>query len=133
MVPEKTRAAQDETSEEQRSGKPPVREGRRAQKGGERGRGAAGRCAALLCGYRCSDSLPEWRVRAWGGSGQQRYVCPHALRFVLINSVNAVLCWPRSFSSANAGGRVVLPILLCSAPGPRSRCPWQMPRGLFVL
>lgn len=67
MVPEKTRAAQDETSEEQRSGKPPVREGRRAQKGGERGRGAAGRCAALLCGYRCSDSLPEWRVRAWGG------------------------------------------------------------------
>lgn len=47
MVPEKTRAAQDETSEEQRSGKTPVREGRRAQKGGEqpprvRGRGARG-------------------------------------------------------------------------------------------
>lgn len=59
MVPEKTRAAQDETSEEQRSGKTPVREGRRAPKGGEQppraqGRGArwaAGRCATLLCGY----------------------------------------------------------------------------------
>lgn len=59
MVPEKTRAAQDETSEEQRSGKTPVREGRRAQKGGEQppraqgreARWAAGRCATLLCAY----------------------------------------------------------------------------------
>lgn len=59
MVPEKTRAAQDETSDEQRSGKTPVREGRRARKGGEQppraqgpgARWAAEGCATLLCGY----------------------------------------------------------------------------------
>lgn len=59
MVPEKTRAAQDETSEEQRSGKTPVREGRRARRGGEQppralGPGApwaAAGCATLLCSY----------------------------------------------------------------------------------
>lgn len=53
MVPEKTRAAQDESSEEQRGGKTPVREGRRAQPRGRRARGAvaAARRATLLCGY----------------------------------------------------------------------------------
>lgn len=60
MVPEKTRAAQDETSEEQRSGKTPVRGGRRARRGREqppraRGRGALG-----------SGEMPDAFVRLFG-------------------------------------------------------------------
>lgn len=76
MVPEKTRAAQDETSEEQRSGKTPVREGRRAQRGGSSPGGSGGsREMRALLRLRCSDSLFEWRVRAWGDSGQESVLC----------------------------------------------------------
>lgn len=47
MVPEKTCAAQDETSEEQRGGKPPVRESWRGQKGGQQPPRAEGRVGQL--------------------------------------------------------------------------------------
>lgn len=82
MVPEKTRAAQDESSEEQRGGKTPVREGRRAQAEGRSPAGAgpgarwrppdARRFCAVI---RCCDSLSEWRLCAWGGSGQESALC----------------------------------------------------------
>lgn len=102
MVPEKTRAAQDETSEEQRSGKTPVREGRGhreegSRHGGQPGdagterRGAAPRGAGgspemrALVRVRCSDSLFEWRVIAWRGSGQESVLCVPARSSICVN------------------------------------------------
>lgn len=112
MVPEKTCAAREETSEEQGSGKAPVRERWRGQKGGEQppqaqGRGVcgtAGRCTTYFCAVtRCSDSLSEWRVCVWGGSGQQLVlpVCPETVWFMVLMLCLATLF---SFAAANAGG-----------------------------
>lgn len=107
MVPDKTRAAQDEPCEEQRSGKTPVREGRRhgregSSPRGQRARGAVGSCQMLGAFVRLFDAVIPCLngVQCMGGAQgrSQRCVCPHAVRFVLINAA-LMLCFAGRFPS----------------------------------
>lgn len=129
MVPEKTCAAQEETSEEQGSGKAPVRERWRGQKGGEQppqaqGRGVcgtAGRCATYFCAVtRCSDSLSEWRVCVWGGL-RAAVSAACVPRDSLVYGVNAVRYHPVFLCCSKCWWGVVLLIPPRSAPGLRQQ------------